>query len=75
MESPTQAAARPQRGDELDLRVDSLAFGGNGVARTDGGYVVFVSGVVPGDRVRATVTKRNRRYAEARALEVSGARA
>jgi 23S rRNA (uracil1939-C5)-methyltransferase len=70
MESSAQAAARPQRGEELDLRVDSLAFGGNGVARTDGGYVVFVSGVVPGDRVRATVTKRNRRYAEARAIEV-----
>jgi len=70
MESSATAAARPQRGDELDLRVDSLAFGGNGVARTDGGYVVFVSGAVPGDRVRAQVTKRNRRYAEARTIEL-----
>src|SRR5215475_5253007 len=70
MESSATAAARPQRGDELDLRVDSLAFGGNGVARTDGGYVVFVSGAVPGDRVWAQVTKRNRRYAEARTIEL-----
>jgi 23S rRNA (uracil1939-C5)-methyltransferase len=69
VESSAAAAARPQRGDELDLHVDSLAFGGNGVARTDG-YVVFVSGAVPGDRVRALVTKRNRRYAEARTVEV-----
>jgi 23S rRNA (uracil1939-C5)-methyltransferase len=32
--------------------------------------VVFVTGAVPGDRVRARVTKRKRAYAEARALEV-----
>src|SRR5664279_372533 len=44
----TRAAARPQRGDELELTIDSLAYGGAGVARTDG-YVVFVSGAVPGD--------------------------
>src|SRR3982751_6548114 len=63
------ASARPAKGQELDLRVDSLAFGGNGVARLDG-YVVFVAGGVPGDRVRAVVTKRKRDYAEARAVEV-----
>src|SRR3954466_5052289 len=66
----TDAPARkPQRGDELDLRVDALAFGGKGVARLEG-YVVFVAGAVPGDRVRAVVTKRKRAYAEARAVEV-----
>jgi 23S rRNA (uracil1939-C5)-methyltransferase len=63
------ASARPAKGQELDLRVDALAFGGNGVARLDG-YVVFVAGAVPGDRVRAVVTKRKRAYAEARALAV-----
>ncbi|HEX2085110.1 MAG TPA: 23S rRNA (uracil(1939)-C(5))-methyltransferase RlmD, partial [Solirubrobacteraceae bacterium] len=57
------------RGQELDLVVDSLAYGGNGVARLEG-YVVFVSGAVPGDRVRAVVTKRKRAYAEARTVEV-----
>jgi 23S rRNA (uracil1939-C5)-methyltransferase len=62
-------AARPQRGDELDLRVDSLAFGGAGVARSNG-YVVFVAGAVPGDRDRAVVQKRKRAYAEAVAVEI-----
>ena len=62
---------RPQRGDELELQIDSLAFGGEGVARLgDGGYVVFVAGAVPGDRVRAVVHKRKRSYAHARAVEV-----
>jgi 23S rRNA (uracil1939-C5)-methyltransferase len=60
---------RPSRGDELELTVDSLAHGGNGVARLEG-YVVFVAGAVPGDRVRAVVGKAKKAYAEARAVAV-----
>jgi 23S rRNA (uracil1939-C5)-methyltransferase len=67
--SVNTASTRPSRGDELELTVDSLAHGGNGVARRDG-YVVFVAGAVPGDRVRAVVGKAKRAYAEARAVEV-----
>jgi 23S rRNA (uracil1939-C5)-methyltransferase len=68
--SSTPAATRPQVGDVLDLTIDSLAHGGNGVARTDGGYVLFVSGAIPGDRVSARVTKRKRAYGEARTESV-----
>jgi 23S rRNA (uracil1939-C5)-methyltransferase len=60
---------RPTRGDELELVVDSLAHGGSGVARRDG-YVVFVAGAVPGDRVLAVVGKAKKAYAEARAVEI-----
>ena len=63
-------ASRPSIGDELELRVSSLAFGGAGVARTDGGYVVFVDGAFPGDLVRARVRERKRSHANARAVEV-----
>jgi 23S rRNA (uracil1939-C5)-methyltransferase len=67
----SQAMPRPQRGDELQLRIESIAFGGEGVARLgDGGYVVFVAGAIPGDLVRAVVHKRKRSYAHARTLEV-----
>ena len=62
-------STRPSRGDELELTVDALAHGGNGVARRDG-YVVFVAGAIPGDRVRAVVGKAKKAYAEARAVEV-----
>ena len=62
-------AKRPARGDELELDVDALAFGGAGVARLDG-FVVFVQGGVPGDRVRAVVGKSKRSYAEARMVEL-----
>ena len=60
---------RPRRGEELELRVDRLAYGGAGVARANG-YVVFVRGVVPGDRVRVRVTKSKSSFAEAESLEL-----
>jgi 23S rRNA (uracil1939-C5)-methyltransferase len=65
MDAPIKT--RVERGQELELTVDSLAFGGAGVARRDG-YVVFVRDAVPGDRVRAVVTKRKKAYAEARTV-------
>jgi len=68
-----KAAARaPRRGEELELEIDSLAFGGRGVARADG-FVVFVAGALPGDRVRAEITKGKKRFAEARAVELLSA--
>ena len=56
------------------LEIESLAQGGRGVARADG-YVVFVSGALPGDRVRARLTKAKRDFAEARAVELIDASA
>ncbi|HEV2753251.1 MAG TPA: 23S rRNA (uracil(1939)-C(5))-methyltransferase RlmD [Solirubrobacteraceae bacterium] len=65
----TTRPPRPERGQELDVRVDALAFGGRGVARHEG-FVVFVADAIPGDRVRVVVTKRKRAYAEARTIAV-----
>ena len=78
--APSPAAGRPAaslgpvtvpvtKGEELELHVDSLAYGGNGVARRDG-FVVFVRRGLPGDTVRARVTKVKRSHAEAIALDV-----
>ncbi|MFQ5521322.1 MAG: 23S rRNA (uracil(1939)-C(5))-methyltransferase RlmD [Candidatus Methylomirabilia bacterium] len=53
--------ARPKRGDELSLAIDDLAFGGEGVGRV-GGYVVFVRGGLPGDRLRVRLTHVRPRY-------------
>jgi 23S rRNA (uracil1939-C5)-methyltransferase len=64
-----RAPAPVHRDEELELRVDSLAYGGNGVARLDG-YVVFVRRGLPGDTVRARVTKVQRRHAEAVTTDV-----
>jgi 23S rRNA (uracil1939-C5)-methyltransferase len=62
-------AARRHRGEQLELEIESLAFGGRGVARADG-MVVFVAGALPGDRVRAEITRAKKRFAEARTVEL-----
>jgi 23S rRNA (uracil1939-C5)-methyltransferase len=69
-------AAPVRKGEELELHIDSLAYGGNGVARHDG-FVVFARGGLPGDTVRARVTKVKRGFAEGvvtELLEASQAR-
>lgn len=63
------SAARRHRGEQLEVEIDSLAFGGRGVARADG-LVVFVAGALPGDRVRVEITKAKKRFAEARTVEL-----
>ena len=62
-------AARRRRGEQFEAEVESLAFGGRGVARLEG-QVAFVAGALPGDRVRAEITKAKRRFVEARAVEL-----
>ncbi len=57
-------AAPIRKGQEVEIRIDSLAYGGNGVGRLDG-FVVFVRGGLPGDLVRARATKVKRGFAEA----------
>src|SRR3989442_5665768 len=53
--------AKPRRGDVLDLIIDDLAFGGEGVGRVHG-YVMFVRGGLPGDHLRVKVTETRGRY-------------
>jgi len=57
------------RGEEVELIVEKFADRGKSIAYVDG-YVVFVTGAVPGDRVRARILKKRRAYAEAQLLEV-----
>jgi 23S rRNA (uracil1939-C5)-methyltransferase len=64
-----EAPARRHRGEQLEVEIDSLAFGGRGLARADG-LVVFVAGALPGDRVRVEITKAKKRFAEARTVEL-----
>jgi len=64
-----EAPVRRHRGEQLEVEIDSLAFGGRGLARADG-LVVFVSGALPGDRVRVEITKAKKRFAEARTVEL-----
>jgi 23S rRNA (uracil1939-C5)-methyltransferase len=56
-----QSHDTPTVGQEADLTIDSMAFGGEGVARL-GNYVLFVPDVIPGETVRVKITETKRSY-------------
>src|SRR5262245_7074058 len=53
--------AKPRRGDRITISIDDLAFGGEGVGRA-GGYVVFVRGGLPGDRLTIRIVDSRARF-------------
>lgn len=55
---------------EEELEVESIAVGGDGVARQESGRVVFLPRTAPGDRVRARLTEERGSWARARAVDV-----
>ena len=58
-----------KKGQLIELTVTQVAFGGKGLCRVEG-MAVFVDKAVPGDRVRARISKKKKSYAEARVLEL-----
>jgi 23S rRNA (uracil1939-C5)-methyltransferase len=58
-----------KKGQEIELIIESLAYGGQGIARVED-FVVFVNGAIPGQRVNARIIKKKKSFAEARVLEV-----
>ncbi len=58
-----------KRKQELDVRIEKVAFGGQGIARIND-FVLFVDGGIPGDRLRVRVRKVKKNYAEAYPLEL-----
>ncbi len=55
--------------DLLELEIESIAFGGKGVAKIDN-FVIFVRDTLPGQRVRALVIKKKAAFAEALVREM-----
>lgn len=55
---------------ELELTVDRLAVGGDGIAREPDGRIVFVRGALPGDTVLASITSQGRDFWRAEVSEV-----
>jgi 23S rRNA (uracil1939-C5)-methyltransferase len=56
-----------KKGQQVELEITHIAFGGRGLTRVDG-LAVFVEGAIPGDRVTAQIVKKKKRYAEARVV-------
>lgn len=59
-----------QKGQSVTVEIEKLAFGGRGIGELEDGRKVFVEGVVPGDRVEASLTKIKKGYAEASLVSV-----
>jgi 23S rRNA (uracil1939-C5)-methyltransferase len=58
-----------KKGKVVDLKIESTAFKGKGIAKHDG-IAVFVPGTAPGDLVKAMIIKRKKSYREAKVLEI-----
>ena len=57
------------RGSEIELVIESLAYGGMGLARKHN-FVIFVKYAIPGQKVIARIYKKRKGYAEAHVLKV-----
>ena len=57
-----------KRGIEIELEIESLAYGGMGLARIEN-FVIFVKYAIPGQKVLARIYKKRKGYAEAQVLE------
>jgi 23S rRNA (uracil1939-C5)-methyltransferase len=57
------------RGDEIIVKIDSLAFEGKSVARHEG-KVIFVEGAVPGDMVKCEIKRSKKSYSDAKVTEI-----
>jgi len=54
-----------KKGELLELQVESVAFGGKGIAKIDG-LTVFIDNGIPQDHVSARIIKKKKKYLEAR---------
>lgn len=68
--SKSTAPVNIRPGQELDLEIRDIAFGGKGVGMS-GGIACFVAGVIEGEKVRVRVRRVKSRFLEADLLEVT----
>jgi len=61
---------RTAPGEEIELAIDGIATGGDGVGRDPGGRAVFVPRTAPGDRVQVRLETVRGRWARGRLVEL-----
>jgi len=60
---------RVKKGQQFEVVVDDMVFGGRGLVKVDG-LAVFVDQAVPGDRAEIRIVKKKRSFAEARVVRI-----
>jgi 23S rRNA (uracil1939-C5)-methyltransferase len=58
-----------KRGAELNLKIDSLTYGGKGISKYNG-LVIFTNNVLPGQTIKAKIVKKKKNFLEAIPLEI-----
>jgi 23S rRNA (uracil-5-)-methyltransferase RumA len=61
------------RGEIIEVEIEDLAFGGQGIARLKsetGDFVLFIENTFPGQLVRARVEKKRKRHGECKLIDV-----
>ena len=58
-----------KKGSEIELKIESLAFGGMGLAKLDD-FVIFVKNGIPGQYVNVFIYKKKKGFAEARVTKI-----
>ena len=58
-----------KKGQELELEISDMAFGGKGLAKKEG-FAVFVNQTVPSDLVIARIIKKKKNFAEAKVVKL-----
>ena len=57
-----------KKGEIVDLEVQDIVFGGKGISKIDD-FVIFTENTIPGDILKARITKKKQAFAEARPVE------
>ena len=52
-----------KKGDIIELEIDSLAYGGEGIGKYNG-LAVFIPDSVPGDKLKVTIISNKKSYAK-----------
>ena len=63
-----------KRGEVVTVDITDYAFGGKGIAKIpteNGDYIIFVDNTFPGQTANARITKKKKRYAEAKLIDVT----
>jgi len=61
------------RAEVVELTITDYSFGGRGIAKIpteDGFFIVFVDNSFPGQKVRARIDKKKKKYAEAKLIDI-----
>jgi 23S rRNA (uracil1939-C5)-methyltransferase len=69
-DSAADAPALPSRGDTIEVTIEKVIFGGDGLARIPQGFVVFVPFAAEGDQVRVRLVERKAQHARGEIVDV-----